>query len=801
MEIQPLEAGQLYRRCDETTLGFESTEELEAIDIPFGQQRAEDAIRFAIDMRHPGYNLYVAGPVGIGKLTMVRDLLRRYPFEDGAVFDWCYVNNFKHPRKPQVLKLEKGMGSKLRRDMDTLLERLLVTLPATFKSEEYHRRINEVQEEFQEREEELFSNLSKRAKEMELTLIRTPSGYTIAPIKDGKLISSTEFNRLPESTQQQVKKNIEQINAQLKESVRTINSWQEEAFQRVKTRNQEFVQQAVEPAISVLKESYRDYPSVLRHLEAVHSDIEQNAWDFFTDTNEKTVESAPKKSRLSHFHKYQINVLVDNSDTATTPQLYLDHPTLQNLTGRIEHQSSMGTLTTDFTLIQPGALHQANGGVLIIDALQLLSNGFSWGALKRVLQSAEIRLESIEQILSLSSTTTLEPEPIPANLKVVLCGDRLLYHMLKAYDPAFGLLFKVQADLSESVDRTAESCQLYARLLAGICLQSKLLPLTAGGVARIIEFSARLVEDTDKLSLHRAQLIDLVHKAEHEARLEHSERIERRHVDAALERWLWHSNRYQQLLQEQIDKGTLMIATSGKQVAQVNGLSVIQLGDFMFGRPSRITATARLGRGKVVDIERESELGGTLHSKAVMIISALLASRYARQAPLALSASLVFEQSYGPIDGDSASVAELLALLSAITRIPLKQSIAVTGSLNQLGQVQPIGGVNEKIEGYFDICKARGLDGSHGVAIPAGNVRRLMLRKEVVDACEQGQFAIYPLSTLNDAIALFTGTVAGEPDPVGNYPEGSFNASVQEQLLEFGSIQQRLNQPPGADKD
>lgn len=789
MDIKPLASHALYTACDESTFTFSSTTELEPLPNHLGQERAKDAIRFAVDMPSPGYNLYVTGPTGIGKLSLVKGILEQYAKDNSAVFDWCYINNFDTPSKPRALRLQPGIGRQLQRDMTDLVERLLVTLPATLQSDEYHRRVNELQEEYHEREEQLFSDLGREAQERKLTLMRTATGYTIAPMRDGKLITTKEFNALTEQEQAEMKASIDLINDKLKASVRTLNNWQEESVARVKELNRSFIQQAVEPAIDYLKSRYQEHPGVDLYLDNVQSDIESNASDFMTNDEDNT---SPPQASSTQFNRYKVNVLVDNSETSRAPVVYLDQPNLQNLIGRIEHISQFGTLLTNFTLIQPGALHKANGGFLIVDAFHLLSTGFSWPALKRALKSGEIRIESVHEMLSLSSTISLEPEPIPTNAKVILCGNRLLYHLLKEYDPDFGLLFKVQADMEDSIDRSPEACQHYARIIASLGREADLLPLAPGGVAQIIEFSARRMEHSNKLSLHMARLIDLIHRADHEARQTNSDLIERKHVTAALDRWLWHSSRYQQLVQELISEETLKITTQGSQIAQINGLSVVQLGDFYFGRPSRITATARLGNGKILDIERESDMGGDIHSKAVMIISALLASRYARNAPLALSATLVFEQSYGGIEGDSASVAEMLSLLSAITRIPLKQTLAVTGSLNQLGQVQAIGGVNEKIEGFFDICKARGLDGSQGVAIPASNVRHLMLREEVRKACAAGQFAIYPLDTLDDAITLFTGMAAGVSDPEGVYPDDSFNAQVMNQLEHFCDLKRDL---------
>ncbi|MDI3325150.1 ATP-binding protein [Pontibacterium granulatum] len=801
MDIQPLASQALYSACDETTFTFSSTAELDPLPNHLGQARAKDAIRFAVEMPSPGYNLYVTGPTGIGKLSLVKGILEQHPKDSGAVFDWCYINNFDTPSKPHALRLQKGIGRQLQKDMTDLVERLLVTLPATLQSDEYHRRVNELQEEYHEREEQLFSDLGREAKERKLTLMRTATGYTIAPTRDGKLITTKEFNALTEQEQAEMKAGIDVINDKLKASVRTLNSWQEESVARVKELNRSFIQQAVEPAIDYLKSRYEEHPGVDLYLDSVQSDIESNASDFMPESGEDNTTA--RQASSTQFNRYKVNVLVDNSATTSAPVVYLDQPNLQNLIGRIEHISQFGTLMTNFTLIQPGALHKANGGFLIIDAFHLLSSGFSWPALKRALKSGEIRIESIHEMLSLSSTISLEPEPIPTNAKVILCGDRLLYHLLKEYDPDFGLLFKVQADMEDSIDRSPEACQHYARIIAALGREANLLPLAPGGVAQIIEFSARRMEHSHKLSLHMARLIDLIHRADHEARQQNSTLIERKHVKAALDRWLWHSNRYQQLIQELISEETLKITTHDSEIAQINGLSVVQLGDFYFGRPSRITATARLGNGKILDIERESDMGGDIHSKAVMITSALLASRYARNTPLALSATLVFEQSYGGIEGDSASVAEMLALLSAITGIPLKQNLAVTGSLNQLGEVQAIGGVNEKIEGFFDICKARGLNGSHGVAIPANNIRHLMLREEVREACAEGQFTIYPLDTLDDAITLFTDIPAGTSDAEGTYPQDSFNDRVMKQLAHFCDLKRQLlstDQEKEADK-
>lgn len=801
MSIPALAASQLYRHCDPSDLDFETSADLEPIEQALGQQRAVDAIRFAVDMPHEGYNLYVAGSSGVGKHQLISEILAAHEHDSSQVFDWCYTHNFAQAHKPRLLKLARGAGPGLRSDMEKLVARLLAALPNTFQSDEYRQRISQMQEDYQEREETLFKELEQKAKALELAIMRTPSGFTIGPIKDRKLLGSSQFHELPDGEQDRIKANIESINEELKNRLDTINDWQEESLERVKELNQGFMRQAIDPAMTQLKARYQKLPEVMAYLEAVHVDITDSAGDFISDGDKDAGEQGGQKSQAARFQRYQVNVLVDNSETDTVPIVYEDNPTYQNLVGQIENTAEYGALSTNFTLIKAGALHRANGGYLVLDAHALLMNGFSWQALKRVIRSREIRIEPLERVLSLATTVTLEPEPIHSNVKIILCGDRILYYLLKHHDPDFGMLFKVQADFSETIDRSSEVTQLYARIIGSIARRDQLRPLSPGGIARIIEQSARNADDSDKLSLHMQQLGDLVREADYQARQQQQPVIEGKHVQAAVDQKIWHSSRYQKLLQEQIEQGILLLSTRGEAQAQVNGLSVFQLGDFSFGRPARITATARPGTGKLIDIERESDLGGAIHSKGVMILSALLASRYARNQPLALSATLVFEQSYGPIDGDSASVAELLSLLSAISELPLSQSLAVTGSINQLGQVQAIGGVNEKIEGYYDICLAQGLSGDQGVAIPASNVRHLMLRDDVVAACAEGRFAIYPLQTLDDAIELFSGVSAGEADASDGFSRGSFNHAVQQRLEQFRNTMQQRHEGGDSGQD
>jgi lon-related putative ATP-dependent protease len=788
MAVETLQAEALFQATDAQTLGFRSTAELPDVDSAMGQDRAIAAIEFGVGIQREGYNLFVAGPTGIGKRTLVDQLLARHAGERGEASDWCYVNNFDDPSRPRALALPPGKGVQLKRDMEKLIERMLVTVPNVFRGDEYRRRISDIQEEYQEREGKLFGDLNEEARGKGMVVIRTPGGYTIGPVREGKLMTPAQFNDMSKEEQDLAKAVIEELNRKLKTIIENIHDWQEESTDRVKAIDNEFIHDIIDPMMVALKSRYQMYPAVLEFLGAAHQDMAENIWDFMPNEQQEGNTPLRKKVFAMEHLRYHVNVLVDHDGASGVPVLYEDNPTLQNVIGRIEHIAQMGTLVTNFSLIKPGALHRANGGYLVLDARKVLMSSFVWDALKRAIRSREIRIESIERILSMVSTTSLEPEPITLDVKIVLVGDRYIYHLLKEYDPEFSLYFKVNADFSDSMDRSPESVSLYARVIATLARREKARALSAGGVARVIDQCARDAEDSQKLSLHLGDLVDLILQADFWAARENIALIEARHVDRAIAQRRFRNNRYQELLAEQIHKGVMLLATEGMQVGQINGLSVIQLGDYSFGRPSRITATARLGSGKLIDIERETELGGPLHSKGVMILSSFLARRYAQSQPLALSASIVFEQSYGRVDGDSASMAELVALLSAIAGIPIRQDLAMTGSVNQLGEMQAIGGVNEKIEGFFDVCAARGLSGTQGVLIPASNVQHLMLKPEVVEACRAGRFHVHAASSVDDAIALLTGTPAGAMREDGSFEAGSVNERVRARLDELAEI-------------
>ncbi|MEZ5528870.1 MAG: AAA family ATPase [Porticoccaceae bacterium] len=775
---------QLYRRCDPTTLPFVDTTELEHLDNYFAQDRALEALRFGLGIRHEGYNIYVMGSPGMGKHDMLRDFLQQHTSGHPCPSDWCYINNFKSPQQPEVLRLPCGVAARLQKDMEQCIEDLLVTIPGVFQSAEYKARQNEISEEYNDKEQQAFTALRDKAKGQDIALMQTPTGYTLAPLVNDKIITPQEFEALGEEEQKVIEDKINELKEELKQVVLKMPMWMKEGRERMKQLNQNIVQNAVNQIFRELEVLYGDHEDVIGFLTEVKKDVIENVDAFREEEGHSTVPDDPRE-RVHDFPMYKVNVLVDNSGSCSPPIVYEDNPSLNNLMGRVEHEAQFGTLTTDFTLIRSGALHRANGGYLMLDAIKVLTNPFAWDTLKRALQSHEIRIESIDQLLSLVSTKSLEPQPVPLDIKVILLGDRMIYYLLQAYDPDFNLLFKVPADLSEDLPRTDENTLGYARLIAAIQHRKGLRPLEAGAVARVVEQGSRLLEDAEKLPLRLNSLTDLLCESDYYADQAKAEKIRAEHVQQAVDAAIRRMDQFRERVHESILRDIHLVDTSGARVAQINGLSVYQLGEYAFGGPTRITAKARLGNGKVLDIEREVKLGGNIHSKAVLILSAFIANRYARNRPLPISASLVFEQSYGGVEGDSASVAEIAVLLSAIAEIPIHQNLAVTGSINQHGQVQAIGGINQKIEGFFDICAARGLTGDQGIVMPAANIQHLMLAQRVIDAVSAGKFLIHAVATIDEALTLLTGIEAGEADKQGLYPPKSVNGRVAAKIEEW----------------
>ena len=788
--VSSLPADALYTRCDPALFDFTTTQELPDLSDVIGQARAVESIQFSIGIRRDGYNLYALGPSGTGKHSIVKRFLEQRAAQDPLPSDWCYVYNFKENHKPIALRFPAGMGQQFRQDMSGLLDDLRSAIPSAFEREEYRVRRRAIEEEFSERQNQALNALQEKAQARGLTLLRTPAGLVFAPYVGGKVLAPEEFEQQPEEVKKRLEEEAKKLQDELQKVLYQFPIWQRELRQRIMELNHEVVTYVIQPLLDELRQKYAEMPQVLEYLDSVQKDMVDN-FEYFLleEAKPKTAEASPLPMpgipTASPLRRYQVNLLVDHSGVQGAPVVYEDNPAFQNLVGRVEYMAQMGALTTDFTLIKPGALHRANGGYLILDAHRVLLHPFAWEGLKRALRSKKIRIETPGQMLSQISTITLEPQPIPLDVKIALLGDRLLYYLLAQADPDFEELFRVAADFDDEMNRDAETQKLYAQLLGTLARRESLRPLHRDAVARLIEHSARLVSDAEKLSARMEIIMDLMQEADYWAGQSGDDVIRREHVQKTIDARIYRSSRVQERMQEAILRDFIRIQTEGAEIGQINGLSVIQLGGYSFGRPSRITAQVRMGRGEVIDIEREVELSGPIHSKGVLILASFLGARYAAERPLSLAASLVFEQSYSGVDGDSASSAELYALLSAIARAPIKQSLAVTGSVDQHGNVQVIGGVNEKIEGFFDVCQARGLTGEQGVLIPQGNVKNLMLKQEVIDAVQAGQFHIYPVSHVDQGIEILTGIPAGERDEEGNYPEGTINQRVEARLAEL----------------
>lgn len=774
----------LYRKCDPREFSFTTTEELDGPLEIIGQERALDAISFSMGMLHDGFNLFALGPNGTGKQTAVMRYLEQLAPGSGVPDDWCYVYNFEKPRHPQALRLPAGKACSLSSEMQHLVEALFTVLPAAFSSEDYQAQEKVIRETFQEQQAAAIEELEKRATENNIALIRTPAGFAFAPVKNGEVLKPEEFMLLSDTDREKIEKEIALLKNAMQSIMAQIPKWQREAQEKIKELNRLIAGFAVKPLFTELRNSYSELEQASSFLERIENDIIEH-FDSFLEKDSATQEQLlPGISMMkgSFFNRYKINVLVDNSRATGTPVIIEDKPACQNLVGDIEHLSQMGTLVTDFTLIKPGALHRANGGYLLIDARRLLFEPLAWEALKKALRTRQIRIESLAQLYSLVSTVSLDPEPIPLDVKVILLGERSLYYLLSSYDPDFSELFKVAADFEDHLQNTPESRTAYARIIAAVAKKDGLCHFERAAVARVVEHGSRLSGDAAKLSAHMQSIADLVREADYFSRRNNRKKVAREDVQQAIDARTIRASRIRERIREATLRNTILIDTETEKTGQINGLAVYSPGGQSFGHPGRITARVSIGKGEVIDIEREVEMGGPIHSKGVLILSGFLAARFAVQQPLSLSASLVFEQSYSGVEGDSASSAELYALLSALSETPIRQWLAVTGSVNQHGEVQAIGGVNEKIEGFFDLCNARGLDGKHGVLIPVSNIDNLMLRADIVDAVQNGLFSIWPVSHIDEGIEILTGIPAGKPDTEGLYPSESINGRVSSRL-------------------
>ena len=778
MPIAPLDPSKLFTPSGADELGFDTTDALESLEGFPGQERAIEAIEFGIGIRHEGYNLFAVGSAGSGRHSLVQTYLERDARKTTTETDWCYVHNFEQAHRPLALALPRGQVRELRTDMRRLVDDLESAIAATFETQEYRRRHAELEQQFASKQEAALADVQTQAEAKGLAVVRAAAGIAVAPTKDGKVIDPETFKQSSKEEQATVRAAIKEVERDLARIPEQVPLWRRETDRKLRDLAQTATRSPVRVLIKELFQKYETQHSVVTHLHAVEQDVIENAGQF-----RKSQENPDEFATWAR--RYAVNALDDRPGESGAAVIYETNPTFQNLFGRVEYQSYGGTLITDFTLIKPGALHRANGGYLVIDAGRLLTQPLAWNGIKRALQTRQIVIESADRLTGRLNTVSLDPEPIALNIKIVLVGERHLYYALCHYDPDFGELFKVVADFDDASDRTQENDRRYARVIATVARNHSLRPFSAAGVGRILEHTARLAGDAERLSTSLRELVEILKESDYWADDAGADVVEPSHVQHALDAKTRRLDRVRERLYAEIERGTVLIETSGESVGQINGLSVLQAGGFVFGQPNRITARVRLGTGSVVDIEREVKLGGPLHSKGVLILSGYLAGRYLTDRPLSLAASLVFEQNYGGVDGDSASSAEIYALLSALAELPIRQSLAVTGAVSQQGQVQAIGGVNEKIEGFFDICRVRGLTGEEGVVIPSANVKHLMLRADVVEAVRFGQFSVYAIETVDQGIELLTGHPAGDRDESGAFPEGTVNRRVEERLLTF----------------
>lgn len=786
---KPLPAEALYRYCDPSQLNFETTESLEAFDGIPGQERAVDAIHFATGIEVDGHNVFVLGPHGTGRHKFVRQFLEKKAATRATPSDWCYVYNFDDPRQPKALKLPAGLGREFSKDVEHAIEDAQTAIPTAFESEDFQLQNEAITDEFKEQQEKAFKAIEKRAKEHDINLIQTPNGVAFIPMRGKEALKSDEFEKLPKEDQESIHKHIEELTGQLQHVMRAAPKRAREMRQKLRQLEQDVAGLAVTGLIDELRQKYKDVPTVVEHLGSMQADIIDNV-SLFLKTSDgpalpQRMREVLQSKESEAIRRYAVNVLVDRSEADGAPVVFEDKPSFAELIGKVEYEAEFGSLVTNFSLIRAGALHRANGGYLVLDVAKVLSYPLAWEGLKRAVKSREVRVRSLGDDVGLVNTVSLEPQPIPLELKVVLIGERIHYYLLDHYDPEFSELFKVAADFEDRVDRSEQNVEFRARMLCAVIRQENLKHLDRSGVARLLEESARRSGDNERLSADIRQSTDILREAHYQASCNDRQLISATEVQQAIDARIHRASRYRDQMQEGILHDTLKIDTGGASVGQVNGLAVIQLGEVAFGRPQRITATVSLGPGKVIDIEREVKLGGPLHSKGVLILSGFLSSHYVTDHPLSLSASLVFEQSYGGVDGDSASAAELCVLASALAEVPIRQSLAITGSLDQHGKIQAIGGVNEKIEGFFDICSKRGLSGDQGVLIPMANTRHLMLRRDVIEAVERGEFHVYPVTHVDQCLEILTGVPAGERDEKGEFPQGSVNQKIRERLLGF----------------
>ena len=778
--------------CDAKIFNFKDTSEVEPLDVVIGQERAVKAIDFGLNMKSPGYNIFVTGIEGTGKSTIVRDIISKHAETLSTPDDWCMVNNFKDEYVPKAIAVPPGKATHLSKMMNNVVEDLKREIPKAFGEESYLQRQTEIKNKYSEQSREIFKEVEKFATERNLQINRTSTGYQPVPVLDGKPLTPEEFRKLPEEKQAEIDANIRSIREKTDFVVREISKINREMQKDLEKLMEEIALFVAWDRLQVIKEEFKDSKDILDYLDEVRADVVENVKDFQAekegaDQTKGFMFQAPKPS----FQKYTVNVLIDQKVVAGAPVIFETNPTYQNVFGQLEKRAYMGTLMTDFTMVKPGSLLKANGGFMIMEIESVLMNPFVWEALKRALQNKQLFIEDMPTSMGFGSAS-LRPQPIPLEVKVILLGSYYPFQILQNYDSKFNKIFKVRADFDHEVERTEKTLQQYAQFIARACKEEDLLPLTSEGVAAVVEFGEKYASNKNKLSIRFGPIMSILKEADYWARKDNATIVTDAEVIKAFKEYRFRYNLYEEKVHENYVDDTIMIDVDGEVVGQVNALSVFQIGDISFGRPSRITAETYMGKPGVVNIEREAKLSGKTHDKGVMILSGFLGRTFAQRYPLSLSISITFEQSYGGVDGDSASSTELYAIISSLSGIPIKQGIAVTGSVNQKGKIQAIGGVNHKVEGFFDVCQAKGLNGKQGVMIPESNVKNLMLKKEVIDAVEEGKYHLYKVATVEEGIEILTGVPAGHRDEEGNYPEGTVFGAVQKKLKEYLEQSQKL---------
>ena len=781
-------AERLSWRCDPDLFDFQSTEELPDLEGMPGQERALRAIDFGLNMHESGFNIYISGETGTGRATAIRCLLKQRAQTEPTPSDWCYVFDFSLPDRPLSLELPAGTGSELERGMREFLDGVRADIPKALESKEYEVQKGKVLDEYQEKNSNLFAGLEEEAGGIGFTIQRTVSGLVMVPQKDGRTYTQEEYESLSAGEKDGLDTAGQELTEKLNDVLRQVRDNEKAAKESTAKLDRDLGLAAAGHHLQPLREKFALNPRVLSYLEAVQEDVILNLEEF-KPQSQPPIAGLKFSRQEPNFDRYRVNVFVDNTERSGAPVIFEPNPTYNNLFGRIEHEMQIGGVAaTNFTMIKPGALHRASGGYLIVDAREVLINPFVWDALKRCIRNAEIKIEDVLEQYRFMTTVSLKPEPVPLRTKIIMIGTPYIYYLLFYLEPDYRKFFKVKADFDSQIDRTPAAVRDYALFIATLCRSERRLHFDRSGVAALLEESARQMEDQGKFSSRFMEIADLVREACYWAGRDSAPLVSRRFVRKAVEEKTYRSNRVEERLREMITEGTIMVDTSGAVVGQINGLSVMTLGDHTFGRPSRVTSRVYLGRAGMVNIEREAKLSGPIHDKGVLILTGYLGGRYAAERPLSFSATVCFEQSYDGVEGDSASSTELYALLSALSGLPLRQDIAVTGSVNQLGRIQPVGGINHKVEGFFEVCRARGLTGSQGVLIPKGNERNLMLRDEVTDAVREGKFHIWSAETIDQGIALLTSLPAGERQLDGSYPEGTVNCLVDRRLREIQEL-------------